>query len=219
MRTLFVLLISVSACFGAGKNFKPNMAFTNSLETPASFADTFDRADADPMSTTSSSGGTWTSGPGAMNDARILVNNLSTSGTTEGGCRVLAPTFAANQKATMTFIGTGSQLGGIGVMVRMQGASDSSGYLASCDGTTSVVLYRVDDTGTFAYTQLGAAFTVDAVAEGGTMTLEISGTTLTLRMNGISQGTRTDSTYATGQPGTYFYSNLGRIALYSASDL
>lgn len=187
---------------------------------PPLVTDTFDRTDADPMSTAASDGvSTWTSGPGALDSCRVLNNNLRASAGTPSGARILSPSFNANQSATMLFEGAGADLTLVGVGVRMQGIGDASGYLALVDDTTHVTINRVDDTGTLAYVPLGAQFTIPALAEGHTMTLGIVGSTLTLYINGFIQGTRSDATYATGQPWAYFTDTTGYINVFTAHNL
>ena len=103
-----------------------------------------------------------------------------------------------SQATVSTFAATNGQ-----ALVTTRMASDTDGdcYLwYAYDGWNAIRLYRADDTGTIAFTQLGANFTPTAVA-GDILRLESDGSTHTCKKNGVSQGTRTDATYATGQPG------------------
>lgn len=51
-----------------------------------------------------------------------------------------------------------------------------------------------------AWTQLGASFTA-GLSVGDTLRLDVTGTTLTYLLNGVSQGTRSDSDLSSGSPG------------------
>lgn len=182
---------------------------------PATATDSFNRTDAAPMSTTMSDGfGTWTAGPGATGVLDILSNALRSPGTQRAAI-VTSPTFAANQRAevTLTFSVT------VGVVLRMQSASDASGYLIYLPNSTKLVVYKITDTGTIALTQLGADIAISAVTAGDTIGGEITGTTITVLRNGVSQGTRTDSTYATGQPGVYIGASAATVDAYEATDI
>lgn len=102
----------------------------------------------------------------------------------------------------------------------MQAGTDGSCYMAYVNNATTITVYKIVDTGSLAFTALGAAYTVTALVDGNTITLTIVGTTLTLYVNDIAQGTtRTDSTYATGQPGFGGFQNNTWIDNYIAVDL
>jgi hypothetical protein len=177
--------------------------------------DTFNRADATPMSTTMSDGvGTWTSGPGATGDLNILSNTLRSPGTQRAAI-VTAPSFAANHRAQITLTASVT----VGVVLRMQSASDASGYLIYLPNSTKIAVYKITDTGTIALTQLGVDITITAVTAGDTIGGEITGTTITILRNGVSQGTRTDATYATGQPGVYIGASAATVDTYEATDI
>lgn len=169
----------------------------------ASFTDLFNRANASPMSTTSTSGGTWTSGPGSMMDCDIVDNQLTGTGFWSG-CVVTSPSFAANQSAEMTL--TNSSQSFFGLYVRMQSGS-AAGYNAFFDDATHIIIYKMTDSGSSVdfTTALGATFTV-TVASGTRVKLTATGTTTTtleLFIDDVSQGSRTDSSspYTSGQPG------------------
>lgn len=189
----------------------------------ATFTDNFTRANANPMSTTASDGNTWTSGEGAFSDCQILLNSLEgTSGTS--GCRVLTPTFANNQSAEMTFA-VGGAVTSMGIMVRVQGVGDGSGYLLFADSLTQLTIYKVTDSGSIGATPIGASYTVATMLVGDKIKLEATGTTTTTLkayLNGVSIGTeRTDSSspYTGGNPGTYFSAASHFITLFTATDL
>lgn len=185
--------------------------------TPNTFEDTFNRADANPMTTNASDGiGVWTDAAGALQPCKISLNILSTSTGLDSGCRVLYPPFRANQSSEMVI---GSVLA-VGLMVRMQSPTDASGYLMTVDDPTHVSIYKVVDSGTLAFTLLGAQATVPTINSIETVTFSIVGSTMDVYVNGVSLGvTRTDSTYANGQPGCYLFEFGGSIVTFSATEL
>lgn len=217
-----------------GYIFKARHYYTNSqgtifVDSPAtgvigpaappviSFVDTFIRADADPMSTTASGGGTWTSGPGAMANCKILSNALRGATGADNATVVATPAFPDDQSAEVTLFGSGADLLNGGPMIRMQ-SGNASCYLALAESATVAKIYRIDDTGTLAYVLLGAGFTIAAMASGDVLKLAAVGTTLELFHNDVSQGTRTDATYATGQPATWTFGFGAIISLFTATE-
>ena len=67
------------------------------------------------------------------------------------------------------------------------------------------------------YTALGAAF--GAFANGDTAKLTVSGTTLELFKNGVSQGTRTSSAISSGSAALYGYYNTARADDWEGGNL
>lgn len=185
--------------------------------TPNAFFDSFDRADADPMSTNASDGlGVWTDGPGALNPCKIAFNNLNSSAGLDSGARVLSPLFRADQSASMVV----GLVGSVGLMVRMQASTNASGYLCAVDDSTHVSIYRVVDVGFINYVLLGGTATVATINSLDTVTFAINGNIMNVYVNGVSLGiTRTDSNYTSGQPGLYFYDFGGSIVQFSATEL
>lgn len=187
----------------------------------ASFSDNFTRADANPMSDPVS-GGTWTTGSTYQGVCRILSNQLAgNTGATTKVARVATPSFTANQRMTVTLANTGIYHG---PMVRMQSSTDASGYTAYIDAdNVTLKIYKFADDGTNSgagtYTQLGANITITAVTSGVTLGIEVSGTTITAYRNGVSVGTRTDSTYSSGQPGYQLYGASGALSASLAEDV
>lgn len=111
----------------------------------------------------------------------------------------------------------------IGPCVRINSTTDCDCYIAWLDDSTHIIIYKATDTGSFSVSALGATFTVSTVSAGTTIGLSASGTstvTLELFLNGVSQGTRTDSSspYTTGQPGVLL-ANERRLSLFEAVDL
>lgn len=187
----------------------------------AQIVDDFNRANDDPMTINASDGvGVWTSGPGTYNDCFIDSNALRGSTGSDNMARVQSPTFIANQSASVTLAGFGGLLVGVGPAVRIKSITDGDCYFAAAASTTSISIYSVvDDGATIVDTAIGAAFTVAALQTGDRIALTISGTTLELFVNEVSQGTRTDATHSTGQPGIRMINNTGGANSFTAIDL
>ncbi len=167
----------------------------------SSATDNFTRADADPISNPMSDGSsTWTTASARWATMKISGNaaTKTTSGLPWGAAKVSSPTFAADQTATITIGANMSH----SVGVRMQSGS-GSGYKITTYSATRLAIYREDDNGSsitetlLSFDDPGGTFTA-----GDTITISISGTTLTGKYNGsvVAGLTVTDATYATGQP-------------------
>lgn len=199
------------------------------VSASATATDNFTRANSDPISNPMSDGiSTWqTTTVGACSGTiKIASNELQAStGTNDTIARVSTPTFSGQHRATWT-VPSGGVSGSTysGPAVRIQGTSNCSCYCAFTNGsTTDVVVYKVTDSGSYSKTQLGSNFTITALSPGDTLRLEVTGTstvTLTLYRNGVSQGTRTDSssTFTGGQPGLFVYNTIPNSAGFTASD-
>jgi len=179
-----------------------------------SFTDDFNRANADPMSQPAV--GTWTNGPGGFGSCKIASNTLEAStAAAYCGARVLTPVFGADQKATVTL----SAIAGSffeGPCVRMQSAVSGSCYHLMTGGSGAILrVYKVtDSTGTAMiagdFVQLGADIIPAPVLVGGdTISLEAIGTTLNVYQGATLIATRSDATWATGQPGLHVYGGGG----------
>jgi hypothetical protein len=204
--------------------------FQGSLNKPvaagglATATDTFNRTDADPLSSPMSDGvSTWTSGPGAFASVKIVSNEvMPSSDPSDSAARVNSPTFSGNHRSTITLSAGSLSFSYVGAAVRIQGAADGSCYAVLVYGdATALRVLKFTDTGSLANAALGADFTVTSLVAGDTVGLSASGTstvTLTVYVNGVSQGTRTDSTspYTGGQPGFYTY-DFG-VNAFSATD-
>lgn len=187
------------------------MGNANQSGGPVTFSDDFTRADASPMSLTSSSGGTWETGYGGFDNMQIVGNAATgAAGIDSASARVTAPTFPDNQSMTITF-GSGNVKGAI---VRMSTGGD--GYLAFFS-TATVQLYK---TTASAGTLLTAFDLYGSPASGWTLTLQVSGTTLTVITNGGGTvGTYSDASFSSGQPGMWSGSSDGAILDVSATGL
>lgn len=222
MRTLAILCFSALLCVAGSI---PPARQTQFFQQPAAAGpltatDTFNRADANPISNPMSDGiYSWTSGPGSMNDVQIQSNQAGGTTGNSYGAKVsdASATFAGDQISTLT-IGSGT-VAQMGVLVRIASDTDADGYLCYLSSSTQLQIYRIDDTGTVGLTQLGANIAISAVAAGDTIGLGMVGDTLTAYRNGVSVATRTDSTYTAGNPGIYFGLASRFINEWTASEL
>lgn len=212
---LFVTTLSIGQVF----TLNDFALLSNKTAAVITFTDNFTRSDANPMSDPAS-GGTWTSGPGATGDCKIVSNELVIS-SGQCGCRVLTPTFSANQKATITISGTLNRQSKAAA-VRIASTSDFDCYFIYLDNLTTLTIYKCTDSGTLGFAALGASFTISSVSVGDTIGISATGTsttTLEAFLNGVSLGTRIDSSspFTNGQPGIYHTS--GGITLFEATEI
>lgn len=187
----------------------------------ASFTDTFNRADENPLS----GGGNWTTAISPGGTIKLVSNKVvGATASNDNFARVTttAATFNANQQATIT-IG-GSAIADISACVRIASTSSIACYLIYVSNSTTLTMYKVSAAG--AFTAQGANFTITAVVAGDTIGISASGsatTTLTVFRNGVSQGTRTDSSspLTSGQPGLHIFNNNATqtIDSFTAVDL
>jgi hypothetical protein len=162
------------------------------LALPAS--DNFNRA---------SLGSNWTTITGS-NDIGISSN--AAVGTVNGQTSSAywnADTFAADQYCEVT-LSLFPNITWMGPMVRMS-TSANNGYSAQAErsGSTTLKLYRTDAGST---TQIGSTYT-GSVVQGDVIRIEVEGDTITLKQNGTTRVTATDSTYTTGQAGLWIFTN------------
>lgn len=136
----------------------------------------------------------------AANAGTIQINTnayVAASAGNECGCRWTADAFNNDQysQATLTAKdGTSNSEVGVGVRHAAAGTATYYGYYQ--EGLSSGACFK-NVGGT--WTQLGAAF--GSAGAGTLLRLEVSGTTLTVYHAGVSQGTRTDSSIASGVAG------------------
>jgi hypothetical protein len=108
----------------------------------------------------------------------------------------------------------------------MQSPTSGSCYHLMTGGSGAVLrLYKVtDSTGTTMvladFAQLGADIIPSPVLiSGDTISLEVIGTTLNVYQGAVLIGTRTDATWATGQPGLHVYGGGGNtVTSFTAVD-
>ena len=133
--------------------------------------------------------GSWTS---------LKKNNGAYSTAISSAARLVTPVVVADQYAEITYDqdpGTNWP----GVMTRVQGPTNGSGYLAIAY-SGQVQLYRTDDTGTLNFVLLTSA-NADLGAAPRRLHLESQGTNHRVYFNGVLMLSYTDSTYTAGQPG------------------
>jgi hypothetical protein len=147
------------------------------------------------------------------------------SGATQDNCSIWLTSdyiFLPNQTAAITV----SNLGNFdwpGVLVRGSGSGASAtGYIAYIRPEGPIISVYLLTAGTVGG---GGSFIANytGISITGTNTLElgISGTTLTTKYNGVIQGTVSDATYASGQPGMAYEdgnSNASQINSFLATD-
>ena len=142
------------------------------------------------------------SGNFAINTNAVYPNQ---SGT-ESGARWNADTFGNNQYAQgkLANITTAGQTIGVAVRAATSGAASYYGFYADGSGGGKTFLFKMV-AGTWTQLgSLGAALAVNAV-----LRLEVSGTTLTPKVNGSTQsppGAQTDSAHSSGAAGISGYS-------------
>jgi len=128
-----------------------------------------------------------------------MSKNNGAYATGVGAGRMVSPLVGGDQYGEITYDHDPGTSGWPGVMTRMQGSTNGSGYLAIAYGGT-VRLYRVDDTGTLGWNELASA-NVDVSVAPRRLRLESQGSTHRVIFNGVLQITYTDTVYTAGQPG------------------
>lgn len=153
--------------------------------------------------TTLDESGHWTAGPGAWGS--ITKNDGAFApGTNAGHCgaRLLSPTHGADQYVECEFSAAPATNDWYAVLARMSSSSNGAGYLAIVYQAT-VRLYKVDDSGSLGFTQIGSNVGV-LVVSPYTLRMEVTGSgDISVRWNGVEVFDETDSTspYTTGQTG------------------
>jgi len=183
-------------CQDAAGNTNPDdYAITFSVATSSGTGGTFSSSfngSEDPLS----ENGMWDT-PGSW--CSLMKNYGVYAANSNCAARLVMPTLNGAQYAQITYDqdpGTGSW---VGVMTRVQGTGNGSGYLAIAFAG-SVRLYRADDAGGLAFTLLAMAYT-DVSLAPRQLRLESQGTTHRVYFNGVQVLTSSDSRYLTGQPG------------------
>ena len=138
----------------------------------------------------------WDS-PGAASDLRKNAGAYAVD--SYGHARLVTPTIATDQYSEITYSQDPGSASWVGVTTRVQGAANGSGYLAIAYGG-GVRLYRVDDTGSVAFTHLASA-SADIAAAPRRLRLESQGTTHRVFLNGVLVISTSETRYPAGQPG------------------
>lgn len=170
-------------------------------------SDDFNRADG-------ALGANWTIRATSSDSGATIVSNQCKDATASGNAVLWYSgagwTGGNDQYAEATIIALQSG-NDFGVCARLSGASigAANGYLAvinstdaavSLGGTIQCSFYKVS-AGSF--TQIGTDFGV-TISANDVIRLEVQGTTLRLKVNGVQRGTDTDASIASGNPGLYF---------------
>ena len=136
--------------------------------------------------------GSWTS---LKKDNGVYSTDITSA------ARLLTPAVGADQYSEIAYDQDPGTASWPGVMTRVQGANNGSGYLAIAYAG-QVRLYRADDTGSLNFTLLASADAVLATAPR-LLRLESAGSTHSVYFNGTLMITYTDAgnTYSAGQPG------------------
>jgi len=156
--------------------------------------DSFTRADQSPITTP------WTPGAGGYGNVNLISNACRSAVAETDTAGFYQGTFPNDQYAQVVkdLVSGLYRYGGPAVRC----SSDGDLYSLNADGTGTYFIERVDNGSTF--THIGANFSQVGV-DLATIKLVVTGTTLEGFHNGVSMGTRTDSTYASGNPGLSFY--------------
>ena len=130
-----------------------------------------------------------------------MSKNNGAYSTGVSAARMVNPLAPPDQFAEITYDHDPGTSGWVGVMTRMQGATNGSGYLAFAYGG-AVWLYRVDDNGGLHWNGLTSA-NVDVSVAPRQLRLESQGSTHRVIFNGVLLITYTDTNnvYTAGQPG------------------
>jgi glucose/arabinose dehydrogenase/S-formylglutathione hydrolase FrmB len=141
-------------------------------------------------------GGMWDT-PGSWGALR--KNNGAYAVDLLDGARLVQPVLGADQFAEITYDQDPGANSWVGVMTRVQGASNGSGYLAIAYAG-QVRLYRTDDTGGLNFTLLASANApVDAAPRR--LRMESEGNAHRVYFNGVLMINLNEARYTTGQPG------------------
>jgi hypothetical protein len=157
--------------------------------------------------------GSWTS---------LQKNNGAYSTSLSGGARLVTPAVSADQYAEITYDQDPGSSSWPGVMTRVQGGANGSGYLAIAYAG-QVRLYRTDDNGTLNFPLLASA-NVNVGTAPRLLRLESQGTTHRVYFNGVMMLSYIDTgnVYTTGQPGiaaSFDGGTLVRILSFSGGAL
>ncbi len=174
-------------------------------------SDNFTRANENPI--VGIVGCLWTNGITGYNSMELNSNIARSTVAAIGGAIVTTPDFTAypNHSATVT-LGTNNQSPGCFVRMTVSG----NGYRLNYNSGSSV---RISLITAGVASAIGADFGVSAPANGVTLKLEVNGTTLTAYRNGVSLGSRTDSTYSSGSPGMMTGGTTPTLTAFSCTSL
>jgi hypothetical protein len=109
-----------------------------------------------------------------------------------------ANTFTDNQYSQVTIVAAHNSKGPA-VRIQTGGAQQNYYYVKIENATQLSIKKNVNGS----YALIPPSFTVPTLQPNDTIKLSVSGTTLELFVNGVSQGTRTDTTFSSGAPGIW----------------
>lgn len=158
-------------------------------------------------------GANWTT---ITSGQALNPNGTAVTGTSAGvrnGGWWNADTFADNQYSQIVLATIDSSNLAPGPTVR--GASDAQSFYV-VSASTTVVRYRKNVAATF--TTLGSDIS-QAVSNGDTLKLSVSGTTLTASLNGTDLATRTDTALTSGAAGIFIYAVTGYADDWEGGDV
>jgi hypothetical protein len=168
-------------------------SFTFSLNS-----DSFTRANSGNL------GGNWTAESGAISGSPMsIVSNAATpsSGTNNSASFWSANSFTANQWAECIVNGTSNSSGVAGVVLRASGGDNYYRVVMQPGTSGSNGAFTVAKVVSGVFTDIGGGANALTIATGSLMHAEISGTTITVYINGTLVKTITDSSLASGSPG------------------
>lgn len=168
-----------------------------------------------------SEGAAWVGGPGAWAPMQKTSGVAHGSSGQSSLARYVGTSFGDDQFSRVTFSGTSAGTYPT-VNTRINGNTDGDCYAAEVDpgDTDNVAIYRVSDTGSLSYTQIGSDLILSGnIVAGDTFEMQSVGDTHEVFRNGVSAGTRTDATFASGQPGIGSYNNFPAFTAWEGGDL
>lgn len=197
MKKLLISLLAllVSSAVSAG---------TQQIKAVVGMAKAISSSYTDDFESTLNGGWTQVTSTGALDAQSVTTTSgsaVSTVYNTYAAALYTGATFDNNQYSEVVLGATALGNANIGPLVRMSG---DDGYGAYCASTTACAIYITTDG---VSTTLGSAFTDLSISSAPTIRLEASGNTLTIKVDGSTIGSRTDSTYSSGSVGLRTYSN------------
>lgn len=158
----------------------------------------------------------WTSQVGAVYIWNQSSNNFIYNGSTGNESRIVrSESFTNNHRAKITVL-TGSTAYA-GVICRSTG---NTFYVYYCNNNNRMIDRVINGTNTNIYSYYGT------VANGSTLELRVSGTTISCYFNGaldtnlVAGGSFTDSNISSGKPGVFFYGSADfALDNFEAADL
>jgi hypothetical protein len=143
-------------------------------------------------------GANWTVEAGSV----VIASHAATSGTLNVSCQAIwtANSFTNDQSSEVTFVSIGSG-SFAGPLIRYTTGGGGNFYFVSYgQGAGNLNLFKV-----IAGSQSALATTAFTVNNGDKLGIEATGTTITVKVNGVVKQSVSDSSLATGSPGMIFF--------------